>query len=54
MEKTENIEDDCLDNLVTSYSILASTGIKIITKDGKDITNDIIKAKPLTGDVTDD
>lgn len=28
MEKTKNIEDDCLDNLVIFYSILASRGVR--------------------------
>lgn len=45
-----NNEDECMDNLITAYSILTSTtGARIITPDGKDITDDIKKARPING-----
>ena len=46
--------DECMDNLLTAYSIFASKGARIITKDGKDITDDIVKTKPVTGEVSND
>ena len=46
--------DECMDNLIIAYSIFASKGARIITKEGTDITDDIVKAKPVTEDVNDD
>lgn len=47
---TDDIPDDAMDMLVTSYAVLASVGIRCVTKDGEDLTDKIKKAGNIKND----
>ena len=47
-------DDEVMDNLIDAYCVFASKGIRCVTLDGEDLTEDIVRIAKKRGVIEDD